>query len=204
MTYQDKIRKYHRVASGIYRNATGDENLAQVSALNGAQALDLNDRTLTVELAPVVSTIAGKARIFGSNLGTDETYNTANNMTVTIPESSHTVVKNSIFGNPFRIKGILYTVTNLLQLAKPFSIIKQSIAGRSETKTWQPSKYTSPSNYNSLQIKTSEFQVVIDAETRIEIDFLAGYSANMVLTIQDMVDLAQTLSNKTPIKSASK
>jgi hypothetical protein len=198
MNYFDRIKAYHNRASGAFKNAVGDEQVAV------AQPLDLNDRTLTVEIAPISSTVAGRARIFGSNAGLDETYNTANNMSVTVPESSHNFVKNSILGNPFRIKGILYTVSNLLQLAKPFYIIKQTIAGATSQKTWQPSKYTAPTNYNSLQIKTSEFQAVIDADTRIEIDFLAGYTASMVLSISDMLDMAQALSNRTPIKSATK
>jgi hypothetical protein len=198
MDYFSKIQDYRNRASRSFKNAVGDEQGAV------AQPLDLNDRTLTVEIAPISSTVAGRARIFGSNAGLDETYNTANNMSVTIPESSHNIVKNSILGNPFRIKGILYTVSNLLQLAKPFYIIKQTIAGATSQKTWQPSKYTAPTNYNSLQIKTSEFQAVIDADTRIEIDFLAGYTASMVLSISDMLDMAQALSNRTPIKSALK
>jgi hypothetical protein len=200
MNYQDRIKAYHRMASGEFRNAVGDEQPAG----SVAQPLDLNDRTLTVAINPIVSTTAGTARVFGSTLGTDETYNTANNMTVVVPESSHTIVKNSIFGNPFRIKGILYTVSALAQLAKPFNITKQSVAGASNLKVWQPSKYTSPTNYNSLQIKTSEFQVVIDADTRIEIAFLAGATASMILSIADMLDMAQALSNRTPIKSATK
>jgi hypothetical protein len=198
MNYQDRIAAIRAKASGNFHNAIGDEQVAS------AQPLDLNDRTLTVELNPIVTTLVGKARIFGAALDVDETYNTANNMTVVIPESSHKVVKNSIFGSPFRIKGILYTVSALLQLSKPFSIIKQSIAGSNYTKTWQPSKYTAPTNYNAVQIKTSEFQVIIDADTRIEVDFLVGAYATMVLSVSDKLDMAQALSNRTPIQSASK
>ena len=197
-SYHDRVLKYRRQSSVDYNNAVGDE-----MGVN-AQPLDLNDRTLTVAIAPISSTVAGKARIFGANAGLDETYNTANNMSVTIPESSHAIVKSSTLGNPFRIKGILYTVSNVLQLAKPFNIIKQSVAGAVTTKVWQPSKYTAPTNYNSSQIKTSDFQVVIDADTRIEIDFLTGYNASMVLSIVDMLELSQTLSNRTPLKSAAK
>ena len=197
--YLDRLSKYRRASSAIYHNANGDGGEAI-----SAQPLDLNDRTLTVAIAPISSTVVGRARIFGANAGLDETYNTANNMTVTVPESSHAIVKTSSIGAPFRIKGVLYTVSNVLQLAKPFNIIKQSIAGATTTKVWQPSKYTSPQNYNNAQIKTSDFQVVIDGDTRIEIDFLAGYNASLILTIVDMLDMGQALSNRTPIKSASK
>ena len=83
--------------------------------------------------------MVGAARIFGANQGTDETYNTANNMTVVIPESSHTIVKNSTFGSPFRIKGLIYETSSLAQLAKPFVVVNKSVAGAQNSKTWQPS-----------------------------------------------------------------
>jgi hypothetical protein len=199
MNHLDKISLYNRAASRAFHNAVGDEAITSV-----AQALDLNDRTLTVQIAPISSTVAGTARIFGANLDLDETYNTANNMTVTVPESSHKVVKSQSMGNAYRIKGLLYTVSSALQLANPFNIIQQSFAGGYNSRQWQPSKYTSPTNYNALMIKTSDFQVVIDGETRIEIAFLAGATASLVLSIQDKMDLSQALSGRTPLKSAAK
>lgn len=192
-SYKNRIAAYHNRGGSDYNNVNG--------ASARSQAMNPNDRTLTVNLTPIDSTVVGKARIFGANKGLDEAYNTANNMTVAIPESSHAYVKNQSLGNPFRIKGILYTVSNALQLPQPFVITKETMTGATSVITWQPTKYTAPTNYNDKQIKTSELQVVIDGDTRIDVDFLAGYSANMVLTISDKVDLSQTLSNKVPIKS---
>jgi hypothetical protein len=187
-----RIEKYHKMA-GSYSNANGGVR---------AQAIDPNDRTLTVNIAPIDSTVVGRARIFGGNAGLDETYNTAQNMAVTIPESSHNYVKNNSIGNPFRIKGILYTVSTALQLPQPFEIIKQSMAGASNQRTWQPTKYTAPTNFNDKQIKTSELQLVVDGDTRIEIDFLVGATASAVFTISDKAEVAQILSNRVPVKSA--
>jgi len=196
--YEDKIRDYHNGVSREFNNAQG-----QMPAARRAQAIDNSDRTLTVVLAPIDSTIVGKARIFGANISPDETYNTANNMTVTIPESSHIQVKNSTFGSPFRIKGLIYEVSTLLQLAKPLVVVHRSVAGAVNSKTWQPSNFTDPRNFNPLMIKTSAFQDVINADKAIEIDFIIGATANMILTINDMVDMSQALSGKTPLKAAS-
>ena len=197
MKYEDQIRNYHNGVSNQFNNANGQPGQRR------AQALDNSDRTLTIELAPIVSTIAGKVRIFGANIDVDETYNTANNMTVTIPESSHKQVKNSTFGSPFRIKGLIYEVSTLSQLAKPFVVVNRSVAGASNQKTWQPSNFTDPRNFNPLMIKTSAFQDIIDANKAIEIDFVQGADATMILTINDMLDLSQALSGKTPLKASS-
>jgi len=195
-SYEDRIRDYHNKVSSEFHNAGG-------RPVTRTQALDNADRTLTIQLNPIVSTIAGKVRIFGANIDVDETYNTANNMTVVIPESSHKQVKNSTFGSPFRIKGLIYEVSSLTQLAKPFVVINRSVAGSSNQKTWQPSNFTDPRNFNSLMIKTSAFQDVIDANKAIEIDFVAGAYGTMILTINDMLDLSQALSGKTPLKGAN-
>jgi len=196
MRYEDRIKNYHNGVSENFHNANGQSR-------QRAQALNNSDRTLTVEINPILSTVAGKVRIFGANLGTDETYNTANNYTVVVPESSHTQVKSSTFGSPFRIKGLIYEVNSLTQLAKPFIVVNRSVAGASDQKTWQPSNFTDPRNYNPLMIKTSAFQDVIDANKAIEIDFVVGGTATMILTINDMLDLSQALSGKTPLKAAS-
>jgi hypothetical protein len=195
MDYKQRIAMYHNKANGAYNNANG-------GLVRGAQALNPVDRTLSVTLTPISTTISGAARIFGAFVSPDETYNTANNMTVAISESSHIQVKKASEANPFRVKGVLYTVSNALQLAQPIVITKASIAGSSEIATWQPQNYTAPTNYNALQIKTSALQAVIDGYTRFDINFLAGYNASMILTINDKVDQSSLLSNKVPIKSA--
>ncbi len=195
--YEDRIKNYHNKISSEFNNANG------MPSARKAQTLDNSDRTLTVEINPIVSTVAGKVRIFGANLGTDETYNTANNYTVIIPESSHTEVKNSTFGSPFRIKGLIYETSSLAQLAKPFVVVNRSVAGSNNSKTWQPSNFTDPRNFNALMIKTSAFQDVIDANKAIEIDFVVGATATMILTINDMLELAQALSGRTPLKAAN-
>ena len=195
MRYEDQIRNYHNGVSQEFNNANGLQRRAQ--------ALDNSDRTLTIELAPIVSTVVGAVRIFGANIDVDETYNTSNNMVVTIPESSHKQVKNSTFGSPFRIKGLIYEVSTLSQLAKPFVVVNKSIAGAQNQKTWQPSNFTDPRNFNPKMIKTSAFQDVIDANKAIEIDFVVGATATMILTINDMLDLSQALSGKTPLKASN-
>lgn len=193
--YRERMKNYRNSVESEYRNANGNMGAA-------VQALDPTDRTLSITITPIDSTVAGIARIFGYNISPDETYNTANNMTVTVSESSHQEVKRQSSSNPFRIKGITYTVSSVLQLAQTFNIVRKSIAGASDSRVWQPQNYTSPQNYNSLMIKTSALQLVVDGPTYIDINFLAGANATMVLNISEKLDNAQMLSGKSPIKSA--
>lgn len=194
-SYKQRVNQYYQEANSMYNNANG-------GMVPKARTLDPVDRTLSVTLTPISITAAAKARIFGYYISPDETYNTANNMTVTISESSHTQVKAASASNPFRVKGILYTVSNALQLAQPIIITKASVAGATDSRTWQPINYTAPTNFNALQIKTAALQAVIDGYTRFDIDFLAGYNATMILTINDKVDTSQLLSNRIPVESA--
>lgn len=197
---KDSIRKYHRNVSGDFRNANGINNRG---AARRAAPLDNSDRTLSVVIATINTTVVGNARIFGYNISPDETYNTANNVTVTIDESSHEIVKRSTSGSPFRIKGLIYETGNLPQLAKPFIVYNRSIAGATTSKNWQPSNFTDPRNFNATMIKTVAFQDVINADKAIEIAFVAGGTATMILTINDMLELSNVLSDKTPLKKAS-
>ena len=200
-SYFDKIRSLNRKASGIYRNATGDE-MSAMSQSPAAQPIDPNDRTLTINVAPISSTVAADAHIFGYNLENDETYNTANNCTVTIPESSHGYVKRNCVGNPFRVKGLLYTVSAKAQLQQPFYITEGSMAGATNTKVYQIAKFYRPTFFDPLTIWAPDFQMVVNADAYIALHLLAGATADFVLTIQDKVEIGQALSNRTPLKSA--
>ena len=194
MSYQDRINAYRRKATDEYRNLTG--------ASAEAQAIDPNDRTLTIEVTPIYNSQPSKARVFGASLGVDESYNTANNASVVVPESSHLEVKQASFGSPFRVKGIIYTVSDVMQLAKPLTLLYKSLAGVEVKKVWQPQNFTDPRNYNDKMIKTAQFQMVVDAFSRIEFELLTGASATMVLTINDMLDASQALSNRSVVKTA--
>jgi len=156
------------------------------------------DRTLTIEMYPIDENLPGKVRIFGASIAVDETYNLANNMTVNIPEASHRIVKESTFDRPFRIKGLIYEVSEIGQLDKPLVVVSRNSNGSQMTKAFLPSNFTDPRNFNPSMIKTSAFQGVIDANKAIEIDFIKGASATMILTINDMFDLSHALSNNKP------
>jgi hypothetical protein len=195
---RDELAKYKMAASSQFHNAVGDDAGSAV-----AQPLDLNDRTLTISVTPIVSTVAGTAVIFGANLYPDETQNTANNMTVTVNESSHKAAKSYSVGNPWRFRGLLYDVSDVRQFAYPLHIIYQTVTGQKNEKLWQPNNKRSPMNYINTLIEAKDFQCVIDGDTRIEIYFFAGAYGTLTFNINDKLELSQALSNKTPIKSAS-
>jgi hypothetical protein len=191
-----ELAKYKMAASSQFHNATGDETG------NFAQALDLNDRTLTVNITPVVSTVGGTAIIFGANLYPDEVQNTANNMVVAVNESSHKAAKSYSIGNPWRFKGLLYDVSDVRQFAYPLHIIYQTVTGRKDERQWQPNNKRTPMANIATLIDARDFQCVIDGDTRIEIYFMAGQYGTLTFTINDKLEISQALSNKTPIKSA--
>jgi hypothetical protein len=201
-SYLNKIRSLNNKASGmVFRNAIGDEAMTQSPA---AQPIDPNDRTLTINVAPISSTVAADAHIFGYNLENDESYNTANNATVVIPESSHGYVKRNCVGNPFRVKGLLYTASSKAQLQQPFYVSQGSMAGAINTRVYQPAKFYRPTFFDPLTIWDGTFQMVVNADAYIALHLLAGATADLVLSIQDKVEIGQALSNRTPLQSALK
>ena len=194
---KNNVNRYKRDAHAYY-NANGGGQGQRM------QELDPNDRTMTVSVDPIVNTVIGKARIFGATQGLDETFNASNNVTVAIGESSHNAVKIGSIGNPFRIKGIIYTVSSgsVLQLAKVFTLKYKSLEGLSVDKTWQPQNHTDPQNFNNLMIKTTQYQMVVDAYSFMEVDLIVGASFTMVLTVNDKIDVSQVLSDR-PIMSTA-
>ena len=198
---RNRLLAYQQRIAQNYRNANGGR---YVRNANGAvaQPLDSIDKRITVKINPIDSTVAGKCRVFGYNISPDETYNTTNNMTVVVPERSHAYIKSYSNANPFRIKGILYTVSAAAQLSNPFVFNYRTIGGSLTQKTWQPEAYDDPMYQKTNQIKTSDLQYVVDGDTDIEIDFDATYYASIVFTIIDKLNSAQLLSGKTPIMSS--
>ncbi len=193
-SYASRVEAYKNKASEEFRNYAGENG-------NSVGSIDPNDNTITVNVRCAAAG-AAKARIFGAAKGIDESYNTANNAVVDIPESSHLEVKNGSMANPFRIKGVILTASNAAQLAQPLTLYYTTFGGAEMKKLWQPTKFADPRNNNSLMIKTEAFQMVVDANSRIELDLLDGQNISMVFTIVDQTDMSQALSRRSVVKSA--
>lgn len=200
MNHESRLQQIQRKIAQNYRNANG-RVVRRASGSQYAQALDPIDRKITVNIAPIDSTVAGACRVFGYFISPDETYNTTNNMTVDIPESSHQFVKRLSAAKPFRIKGVLYTPSVAAQLSNPFVFNFRSGYGAVDQRTWQPASYDDPMYQKTNQIKTSELQYVVDGNTDIEISFNAQATASIVFTVIDVLDHSQLLDGKTPLKS---
>ena len=193
-SYASRIEAYKNEATEEYRNYAGGNP--------AAQGIDPNDNTFTVNVSCAAAG-AAKARIFGAALGLDEAYNTANNAVVAIPESSHLQVKNASLGNHFRIRGIIITTSNAAQLSQPLMLYYNTFGGAEMKKLWQPTKFADPRNNNSLMIKTESFQMIVDANSRIELDVQDGQTVTMVFTVVDQTDMSQALSRRSVVKSTN-
>jgi len=192
-SYASRVKAYQREASEEFHNYSGNND--------GFGEIDPNDNTITVNVSCTAAG-AAKARIFGAAKGINETYNDANNATVVVPESSHLEVKNASMANPFRIKGIILNASGSAQLAQPLTLYYTTFGGAEMKKLWQPTKFSDPRNNNSLMIKTEAFQMIVDANSRIELDVLDGQTVTMVFTIIDKTDMSEALNRRSVVKSA--
>ncbi len=188
-SYRDKI-----LSGNKYRNAGGSPPRKE---------LDPNDRTLTFVLTNLSSSATGIARLFGANQDLGETYNTAQGVTVEVLESSHKEVKSQSMQGGFRIQGIQIVATTSLQLSNPLSIIEKTATGKTISRKWQPENYKDPRNFDSLMIKTSNFQMTIDGEASIEVTLRASEEVRMITHIKDMVRTVNTIKDESVIESAN-
>jgi hypothetical protein len=194
MNYKDKLQ----------RRRNGNSNFHNFDAAPLIEQLDPNDKTLTITITTVVTTAAGTVRVFGAIFGDAETFNTANNTSVAVAESSHLEVKRSILADPFRIKGIKVQVTNsAAQFSNPFKIAEESIAGAQISKLWTPLKYKSPRDYDTKLIETRDFQMMVSKGAYIEIPILAGETLTFIVEMSKRLDIANELSNKPILQAAN-
>ena len=206
MNYKDRIKmfedgvqnEYHNVnRNGEYRNYVGQ----------GKQELDPFDSTYTITIALITSSVSGKARIFGTLKDATEATNTTNNVTVTIAESSHVQVKAELYAASKRLKGINLEAYNATTLSKALQIFRESTAGALTRKYFQPTKYKLPTNLNSLQIVTDDFQMILDANTYIDVEIPSGIpttsnALTIVVGVCDQVDPNAALNDQAAVKSA--
>lgn len=191
-SYRDRI-----LEGSKYRNADRGQARPVV------EALDPNDRTLTFVIVNTNTAVTGIARLFAANRDLDETYNTAQGITVNVLESSHKEIKTKSLSGGFRIQGIQIVVTTSLQLSNPLTIIDRSATGSTHSRTWQPENYKDPRNFDSLMIKTQNFSMLIDGEASIELTLRASEEVRIITHIKDLVKPINTIKDRAVVESAA-
>jgi hypothetical protein len=187
--------------SNRFRNATGN---GFNNAAGSLSLINSNARALTIRITLISSTAAGTAEVFGYNIYPDETTNTANNVTVTITQSSHLRVKRMSENQPFRVKGLKMSVTTAAQFSNPMRIFRSTPLGHNEDLMWNPNDYTDPDNQQTLLIYDRDFQCPIDAYTYWQLAVDAGETIILTTYLDNQVDPSNVLDNKSVIKVSDK
>jgi len=195
--YGKRVADYRESASREFRNMIGDD---YKNANGSVSYKDPNDRTYTMRIALNTTTAAGAVRLFGysQDPGGLDAYNTTNNTTVTVVESSHAEAKVNVAMRPQRIQGVKVKITtgSASQFDNAFSLVYKSPNGSQITKLWQPTNYEDPQNYNSLIVVDPMFQIPLDAFTAIQFTVNAATALTVIFWIKEEVEVGKVLNNK--------
>ena len=124
------LKKLQREQEAQFHNFSGDEFMGYAPV--SGEELDPNDRTMTVTIANANTSTAKTARIFGAVKDLTDA-NLDADLTITVAESSHLEVKTELLQNPFRIKGLKYSVANATQFSNTISIFEESLKTETES-----------------------------------------------------------------------
>lgn len=193
------LKRLQRESEMNFHNFSGDEFMGY-SPVSGEE-LDPNDRTLTITVANANTASAKTARIFGSTKDLTDA-NLDADITITVAESSHLVVKTELLQNPFRIKGFKYSVTTANQFANTMSIYEESSTGGLNKRVWQPLNYRSAQNQLTTQIDAPDFELLVNAKTYLEVSLAASETITFTFTISEKAELKNVLKGR-GVKTAS-
>ena len=187
------LRKLEREAEANFHNFDGDDFMGY-SQVSGEE-LDPNDRTLTITVANANTGTAKTAVIFGAVKDLTDA-NLDSDLTITVAESSHQEVKTELLQNPFRIKGLKYSVTTAGQFSNTLSIKEKQSTGGESTRIWQPLNYRSAQNNLTTQIDAPDFELLVGAKTWLEVAVNALESITFTVTISEKAELKNVLKGR--------
>lgn len=167
-----------------YENATGKKPAKKPAKKPmGKQPAKKPRRTFTALVAPVTTGNA-QYRIFGSILGTDDGYNTANNASVSIQESAHSIVKNELLAKNLTIRGIKVSVNNEAQLAQPIVVKRLLPNGQTTTRSIIPANYKVPSQFDGKMVIIGNLDWPLTKYDMLEGTMLVGNNATIQFTVE--------------------
>ncbi len=190
------VERYHRNAQDRFRNYTGR---TPQNAQPRIGKLGAFERTLTFNVTLIDNALPGKATLFGATWDLSETTNTANNVLVTVTESSHTQVKSSLMQSPITVGRWQLQSSNAAQLATIWAMSEKNSFGKKITTPVQPLTYQDPSDNRTDMVIIRDAPQTIAKDTGIEIDLLAGQSFILVAMVTATLDISGVLTD-TPIK----
>ena len=187
---KNRIASLRRNAEADFRNFDGItygnryRNAVQGGAGMGmgAEALDPNDRTLTIQVVNANTVSTSAIRIFGAAYDLTDA-NLPAGVTVTVSESSHLQVKTELLTTPVRILGLKYTVTTAAQFSNGLTLVDRTSTGALNQRQWQPLNYRSAQNQLTTQIDAPTFEMLVSATSYIEFTLAASETVTFTFTI---------------------
>lgn len=196
------LNRLQREAEHNFHNFSGGfgDDFMGYAPVSGEE-LDPNDRTLTITVANANTASAKTARIFGATKDLTDA-NKDSDITITVAESSHLIVKTELLQNVFRIKGFKYSVTTAGQFSNTISIFEESSTGGLTKRIWQPLNYRSAQNQLTTQIDAPDFELLVSAKTYVEVSLKASETITFTFTISEKAELKNVLKGR-GVKTAS-
>ena len=150
--------------------------------------IDPNDRTLTI-VVENTSDEAKTAFLFGANRELPQ----SDGVTVTVEESSHKEVREESKANPFKIRGVKYSVSAPLQFDNVLKIINRTASGSNTTQVWQPRNASSPQNFNGLLVDSEDFEFYATGQNSIEFTVDAKAKCVFTFTVRARTNMGNLL-----------
>ncbi len=171
-----------------YGDEFEDEDYDDYRASGRTKRIDPNDRTLTI-VVQNTSDQAHKAFLFGANRELPQN----DGVTVTVEESSHKEVREESKANPFKIRGVKYSVSSPLQFDNVLKIINRTASGSNTTQVWQPRNASSPQNFNGLLVDSEDFEFFATGQNSIEFTIDAKTKCVFTFTVRARTNMGNLL-----------
>ena len=184
MNYRNRISRMQSEAENSFNSFDGyNPNQHYMNAVGGgAEVLDPNDRTLTVEVVNASASAIADVMIFGAVEDLTDA-NKNGSITISVSESSHLKVKTELLQNPFRILGLKYTVTTTAQFSNSLTLTEETSTGGLISRKFQPLNYRSAQNNVSTQIDAPSFELLVTANTYIKLTLAASETVTFTFTL---------------------
>ena len=185
---EDYIEEVEYIEEPDYDSFEGDYDYYKATSIG---QIDSNDRTLTI-----VVKNEGQAEAEAVLFGANENAVQPQGITVSVSESSHDIVKNETYSNPFVVKGVKMSVSSQLQFDQVINITRRSATGSNNVKVWQPRNSTSPQNLSPNLIDDSSFSMEVTPQDSLRFKVLPGVTVVFTFTLIARVNMGNLLKGR--------
>lgn len=114
-------------------------------------------------------------------------------ITITIPNSSHDIVRNDLRSNPFLLAGMRIRTLTAPQMNEIWKIEEITPTGGATSNIFVPLTYDSAQNQRATAVDASTFQLPVTGRTKITIPVQAGESVTIIMTLRSRGNVGNIL-----------